>query len=174
MLPLVLPPTVVGYYLLLLLGRGTPFGMWLNDTLAIHLLFSWQGAVAAAFLMALPLFLRSATAAFTSVDRELLEAGRTMGAGEFTLLVRITLPLANPGLFAGIALSCARALGEFGATMMVAGAIPGSTETLPLALYAAVQSGDSSASLAYTVVLTITAVVLLGIMSIWQRKMAAG
>ena len=111
MLPLVLPPTVVGFYLLLVFGRGTALGRWLNDTAHLRLLFTWEGAAVAAAVMALPLFVRTAASAFASVDAELLEAGRTLGAGELALLARVIVPLSYRGLIAGLALAYARALG---------------------------------------------------------------
>jgi molybdate transport system permease protein len=171
-LPLVLPPTVVGYGLLLLLGRGTSFGRWLNDSAGLRLLFTWEGAAIAAGLMAFPLFVRTATAAFASVDRELLEAGRTLGASEYALWRRVTIPLAYRGLLAALSLAFARALGEFGATLMVAGSIPGRTQTLPLALYASVQEGRDHASRLYTLLLCVMAIVLLGTLGAWQGQIS--
>jgi molybdate transport system permease protein len=174
MLPLVLPPTVVGYYLLLLFGRGTPVGRWINDSVGLQLLFTWQGAAVAASVMALPLFVRTATAAFASVDRELLEAGRTLGASERALLRHVIVPMAYRGLLAGLALAFARALGEFGATLMVAGSIPGRTQTLPLALYAAVQSGKDREAMGYTLLLSVVAFIVLSSVGLYQRRIAAG
>jgi molybdate transport system permease protein len=171
-LPLVLPPTVVGFYLLLVLGRGTSFGRWINDDVGVKLLFTWQGAAVAASVMALPLFVRTATSAFASVENELLEAGRTLGATEAVLLLWVIVPLSFRGVLAGLALAFARALGEFGATMMVAGSIPGRTQTLPLALYSAVQAGKNDEALAYTIILSITAFVLLGAVGAYQRRVA--
>lgn len=153
-LPMVLPPTVIGYYLLLLLGRGTPFGAWLNDKAGIHLLFTWQGAAIAASVMATPLFVRTAQSAFESVDRSLLEVGQVMGASEWTLLRCVTVPLSIRGIVAATILAFARALGEFGATLMIAGSIPGRTQTMPLALYAAMISGHDGEALALSLVLT--------------------
>lgn len=172
-LPLVLHPTVVGFYLLLLLGRGTSFGRWLNDAAGIRLLFTWHGAALAASVMALPLFIRTATAAFAGVEQELLEAGRTLGATEPLLLLRVIVPLSYRGLLAGLALAFARALGEFGATLMVAGSIRGVTQTLPLALYADVQAGKDHEALFYTVLLSLTALFLLGAVGIYERRVAA-
>lgn len=172
-LPLVLPPTVVGYYLLLLLGNGTGFGRWLNDSAHIQLLFTWEGASLAAAVMALPLFIRVAAAAFATVETELLEAGRTLGASETTLLWHVTVPMAFRGVLAGLALAFARALGEFGATLMVAGSIAGRTQTLPLALYAAVQAGNNHDALMYTLLLTLVAFVLLGSMGAYQSRLAS-
>ncbi len=161
-LPIVLPPTAVGYMLLLSLGRGTPFGRWLNGSLGIHLIFTWQGAAAAAGIMAFPLFVRSAQAAFGAIQIELLEAARSSGASEWYLFYRIGLPLSARGLLSGFALALGRALGEFGATLMVAGNIPGVTQTLPLALYAQEQAGNDHAALMFTIVLSVTAMVLVG------------
>ncbi len=171
-LPLVLPPTVVGYYLLLLLGRGTSAGRWLNDRAGLRLLFTWEGAAIAAAIMALPLFVRTASAAFASVERELLEAGRTLGATERALLFHVIVPMSYRGLLAGLALAFARALGEFGATLMVAGSIPGRTQTLPLALYAAVQSGHNQTALRDTLLLSLTAFVLLASVGAYQNRVA--
>ena len=172
MLPLVLPPTVVGYYLLLLLGRGTPVGRWINDAVGLRLLFTWQGAAVAASIMALPLFIRSATTAFASVEREMLEAGRTLGASESGLLRYVIVPMSYRGLLAGLALAFARALGEFGATLMLAGSIPGRTQTLPLALYAAVQAGRDREALGYTLLLSLVAFAILGSVGAYQRRIA--
>lgn len=172
-LPLVLPPTVVGYYLLLLLGHGTPVGRWLNEAAGVQLLFTLQGAAVAASVMAAPLYVRTAAVAFASVEPELLEAGRTLGATEGDLLRWVIVPLAYRGLLAAVALAFARALGEFGATLMVAGSIPGRTQTLPLALYASVQSGNERQSLGYTIVLTLVAVAALGCVGAYRSRIAA-
>ncbi len=173
-LPLVLPPTVVGYGLLLLLGRGTAWGRWLNDAAHVRLLFTWQGASLAAATMALPLFVRATAVSFASVDKELLEAGRTLGATEARLAVSVLAPLAYRGVLAGATLAFARALGEFGATLMVAGSNPGRTETLPLALYAATQNGDDAAALRYALTLTALAWVAVGLASVWGGRVARG
>jgi molybdate transport system permease protein len=172
-LPLVLPPTVVGFGLLLMLGRGTPFGRWLNDRAGIHLIFTWQGAALAASVMALPLLIRTAAAAFADVEPELLEAGRTLGASEATLLIRVIVPMSYRGLLAGVALAFARALGEFGATLMVAGSIAGRTRTLPLALYDDVQEGNNGEALLYTLLLSAVAFFLLGAVALTQRRITA-
>ena len=168
-LPLVLPPTVIGYGLLLALGRGTPFGMWLNESVEVQLLFTTPGIVIAATVMALPLFVRTATSAFSAVDPALLEAARLDGAGRWGLLVQVLVPLASRGLLAGALLAAARALGEFGATLMVGGSIPGKTETLPLALYNAVQSGQDRVALATALWLTLAAFLLVFLVSHLHR-----
>jgi molybdate transport system permease protein len=135
-LPLVLPPSVVGYILLLVLGRGSPIQDWFG----INLVFTWPAGAIASTVVALPLMVESTRAAIASVNPELEAAARTLGSKEPEILWRITLPLAYRGILAGFGLSVARGLGEFGATLMVAGSIPGRTQTLPLAIYDAVQS----------------------------------
>lgn len=170
-LPLVLPPTAVGFLLALLLGHGTQFGLWLNNSLGIHLLFTRPGAAIAASVMALPLFLRTATAAFASVPQELLEAGKTMGAGRRDLAFYVTMPIAYRGLLAASTLAFARALGEFGATLMVAGNLPGITQTMPMAVYSSWLAGDNHAARLYVLLLTLTAFLLLGGVDAWQRRL---
>jgi molybdate transport system permease protein len=171
-LPLVLPPTVVGFGLLLVLGQQTALGRYLNDSLGIRLLLSWEAAALASAIMAAPLFTRTAAAAFASVERDLLDAGRTLGASEMTLFLRVLIPLSYRGLLAGGTLAFARALGEFGATLMVAGTIPGRTQTLPLSLYAAVQNGNYDAALHDTLVLCLLAFVLVGLVSLYTGTIA--
>jgi len=142
-LPLVLPPTVLGYVLLQAFGRRTWLGGWLERSLGVTLVFHWSGAVVAAAVTAFPLFLLPARGAFEAVDPRLEDAARLLGRGEASVFLAVTLPLAWRGLAAGLALAFARALGDFGATMMVAGNIPGLTQTAALAIYDAVQIGDS-------------------------------
>jgi molybdate transport system permease protein len=134
-LPLVLPPSVVGYYLLLVLGRGSPLVEWFGW----RTLFTWQAAVIASAVVGLPLMVQAAKAAIAGVDPALERVARTLGSSEIAVLWRVTLPLARRGILAGFTLGSARALGEFGATLMVAGSIPERTQTLPLAIYDAVQ-----------------------------------
>lgn len=141
-LPMVMPPTVLGYYLLVLLGRRSWLGGWLHDSFGINLIFTWQAAVIAASIVAFPLVLKPARAAFEAVDGQLEQAARVLGTGEAGIFFRVTLPLAWRGILAGILLAFARALGEFGATLMVAGSIAGQTQTLSIAVYEAVQAGQ--------------------------------
>ncbi len=151
-LPMVLPPTVLGYYLIVLLGRRGPVGRLLEQWFGVSLLFTWQGAVVAATIVTFPLVVRAARAAFDTVDRDLESAARTLGAGEWLVFCRVSLPLAWRGILAGGMLAFARAMGEFGATLMVAGNLPGRTQTLSMAVYDAVQSGnDTEADLLVTV-----------------------
>ncbi len=141
--PLVLPPTVLGYALLIGLGVRSPLGRLWERVTGGTLVFTWQGATVAAAVAALPLFVAYARVALAAIDPDIVGAARTDGAGRRDLLRHVLLPLARPGLTAGIALAFARALGEFGATLMVAGDTPGQTQTLPLALYDAVFTGDA-------------------------------
>jgi len=147
-LPMVMPPTVLGYYLLVLIGRHGPIGAWLQNTFGINLIFTWQGAVIAAAIVIFPLVFKPARAAFEGVDGQLEQAARVLGVSEMALFFRVTMPLAWRGILAGVLLGFARALGEFGATLMVAGSIPGRTQTLSIAVYEAVQAGqDDTANL---------------------------
>ncbi|MBE7415175.1 MAG: molybdate ABC transporter permease subunit [Deltaproteobacteria bacterium] len=142
MQPLVIPPTVLGYYLLVAFGKSSWLGQFLSDGLGIELVFTWKGAVIAAFISSLPLFVKPARAALEGVGSELEDAARLLGKTELQVITTITLPLAWRGLFAGAVMAFARATGEFGATLMIAGNIPGLTQTLPIAIYDAVQAGD--------------------------------
>jgi molybdate transport system permease protein len=155
-LPLVLPPTVTGYYLILLFGRRGLLGGPLFDATGWTVTFTWIACVIAATIMALPLMVKTAQSAIASVDREYEEAAITLGKTELQVALRITLPLARKGILAGLVLAFARALGEFGATLMLAGNIPGRTTTMPLAIYTAVSTGEDTA--ARTLVLLLTAV----------------
>lgn len=141
-LPMVMPPTVLGYYLLVVLGRNGWLGGWLQTHFGINLIFTWQGAVIAAAIVSFPLVFKPARAAFEGVDGQLEQAARVLGTSEFGIFIRVTLPLAWRGILAGLLLAFARALGEFGATLMVAGSIPGRTQTLSIAVYEAVQAGQ--------------------------------
>ncbi|MCC8396741.1 molybdate ABC transporter permease subunit [Paraburkholderia sp. MMS20-SJTR3] len=160
MLPLVLPPTVLGYYLLVLLGRRGVIGAWL-DRFDIQLVFTWQGAVIASTVVAFPLVLKSARAAFEGVDPQLEHAARTLGVSETAVFFRVTLPLAARGILAGGLLAFARALGEFGATLMIAGNLPGRTQTLSVAVYSAVQAGDDSTANFLVLVTSVACVTIL-------------
>ena len=160
-LPLVLPPTVMGYYLLVVIGQRGWLGHWLQESLGINLIFTWQGAVIAATIVAFPLVLRSARAAFESVDTQLEQAARVLGLGEWAVFFRVTLPTAWRGILAGVLLAFARALGEFGATLMVAGSIPGRTQTLSVAVYEAVQAGQDAVANTLVLIVSITCIIVL-------------
>jgi molybdate transport system permease protein len=157
-LPIVLPPTVLGYYLLVLLGRNTILGSMFERIFGAPLVFTWQAAVLAAMLHSIPLLVKSSRAALEGVDRSLENAARTLGASESRVFFRITLPLARRSILAATAFAFARALGDFGVTIMIAGNIPGRTQTIAVAIYDAVQSGRSGPAL--TMVLIISAITL--------------
>ena len=154
-LPLVLPPTVTGYYLIVLLGRRGWLGAPLYAATGWTLAFTWYAAVVAATVMALPLLVRTARAAIESVDRDLEKAALTLGRSRWRVALEVTLPLARNGILAGLVLAFARALGEFGATLMLAGNIPGRTQTVPLAIYTGVQTGETGDVLALVAALTL-------------------
>lgn len=158
-LPMVMPPTVLGYYLLVVLGKNGFIGQFLQQYLNINLIFTWQGAVVAATVVSFPLVFKPARAAFDSLDPQLEQAGRVLGISNVGVFLRITLPLAWRGILAGVLLAFARSMGEFGATLMVAGSISGQTQTLSIAVYEAVQAGDDQ--LANTLVLIISVVCIL-------------
>lgn len=160
-LPMVMPPTVLGYYLLVLIGRNGPLGAWLQAEFGINLIFTWQGAVIAATIVAFPLVFKSARAAFEGVDPQLEQAARVLGLSELAVFFRVTLPLAWRGILAGLLLAFARATGEFGATLMVAGSIPGKTQTLSVAVYEAVQAGQDATANFLVLVTSITCIVVL-------------
>jgi molybdate transport system permease protein len=158
-LPLVLPPTVLGYYLLVLIGRASFLGQIWESVTGSPLVFTWKAAVVAALLHALPLLVKSARAALESVDRNYERAARNLGASEWKLFWRVTLPLARRSILAATALAFARSLGDFGVTLMVAGNIPGRTQTIAVAIYDAVESGNGA--VARVLVLVISAIALL-------------
>jgi molybdate transport system permease protein len=160
-LPMVLPPTVLGYYLLVVIGKRGWLGAWLHETFGINLIFTWQGAVIAATIVAFPLVLKSARAAFEGVDPQLEKAARVLGLSEWAVFFRVTLPMAWRSILAGVLLAFARALGEFGATLMVAGSIPGRTQTLSVAVYEAVQAGQDDTANLLVLITSVTCIVVL-------------
>ncbi|WP_422085352.1 molybdate ABC transporter permease subunit [Variovorax sp.] len=161
MLPLVLPPTVIGYAILVAAGRRSPLGAWLREHLDYTIIFSWHGAVVASAVVALPLVLKSASAAFSGVDRSLEAAASTLRQSPFSVFLRVTLPLAWPGILAGTLLAFARAMGEFGASLMVAGSIPKQTQTLSMAIYDAVQAGHDDLALLLVIVTSLLSIAVL-------------
>ena len=173
-LPLVLPPVVVGYSLLLAFGKRGPVGAWLDQSFGVSLAFTWQGAVLAAAVMAFPLMVRAIRLSLEAIDPGLEQAARTLGAGRLRLLFTITLPLAAPGLVAGALLGFARAVGEFGATITFVSNIPGVTQTLPLALYAHTEvPGGEAAALRLAILSILLAFVALGASEMLARRMKA-
>lgn len=173
-LPLILPPVVVGYLLLILLGRRGPVGGWLYDVFGITVAFTWKGAAIAAAVMAFPLMVRAIRLSVEAVDRRLEQAARTLGAGRMRVFLTITLPLSLPGVVAGTVLAFARCLGEFGATITFVSNIPGETRTLPLALYALVQTPDGeTAAMRLVVIAVILALGALVASEALARRIAA-
>ncbi|WP_431275548.1 molybdate ABC transporter permease subunit [Variovorax ureilyticus] len=161
MLPLVLPPTVIGYAILVAAGRRSPLGGWLREHFDYTIIFSWHGAVVASAVVALPLVLKSASAAFEHVDRSLEAAASTLRQSPLSVFLRVTLPLAWPGILAGTLLAFARAMGEFGASLMVAGSIPQQTQTLSMAIYDAAQAGNDDLALVLVVVTSLLSITVL-------------
>lgn len=161
-LPLVLPPTVLGYYLLVLVvGRATPLGRLWESLFGSPLVFTWKAAVVAALLHSLPLLVKSARAAFESVDRSYERAARNLGASEWRLFWRVTLPLAQRSILAAVALAFARSLGDFGVTLMIAGNIPGQTQTLAVAIYDAVEADNTALARVLVIVVSVVALAIL-------------
>jgi molybdate transport system permease protein len=160
-LPLVLPPTVLGWYLLVLIGRASPLGKLWEAVFGSPLVFTVKAVVIAAVLHSFPLLVKSARAAFESVDRSYERAARTLGASEWKLFWRVTLPLAQRSIFAATALAFARSLGDFGVTLMVAGNIPGRTQTVAVAIYDAVESGNGTVARMLVLVISAVALVVL-------------
>jgi len=172
-LPLVVPPVVVGYLLLVALGRRGPVGGWLYDSFGISIAFTWKGAAVAAAVMAFPLMVRAMRLSLESVDRRLEAAARTLGAGRVKVFLTITLPLMAPGVLAGTVLAFARALGEFGATITFVSNIPGETRTLPIALYTLTQTPDGEAAAARLAVISVLLALAAIVASEWiARRMA--
>lgn len=160
-LPMVMPPTVLGWYLLVLIGSQGVVGAFLLEHFGIRLVFTWQAAVIAATIVSFPLVFKAARAAFENVEPQLEDAARTLGVGEWGVFFRVSLPLAWRGTLAGLLLAFARALGEFGATLMVAGSIPGRTQTLSIAVYEAVQAGQDDTANFLVAVTSLTCVAVL-------------
>jgi molybdate transport system permease protein len=161
MLPLVLPPTVLGWGILVLMGRRSALGGWLREQFDHTVIFHWHGAVIASALVALPLVLKGASTAFAGVDRSLEAAARTLRQSRWSTFVRVTLPLAWPGILAGTLLAFARAMGEFGASLMVAGSIAGQTQTASMAIYDAVQAGQDDLAALLALVISAVSVAIL-------------
>lgn len=177
-LPLVLPPVVVGYLLLLGFGIRGPFGHWIHDTFGIRLAFTSIGASLATAVMSLPLMVRAIRLAMDSVDRGLEDAARTLGAGAADRFVSITLPLVLPGILAGCVVAFAASLGEFGAVITFASSIPGETQTLPLAIYQAIQTPDGDAVAArlaiLSIIIALSGLVLSEVLANRVRRMSEG
>ncbi len=170
LLPLVLPPTVVGFALLVLFGKHGLIGRWLLEAFGVQIVFSWLGAVIASVVVAFPLMYQSAAAAFQTVDKNLEMAARTMGASEWRVFWTVSFPLAWPGVLAGLVLAFARALGEFGATLMLAGYIPGKTDTIPLSIYFAVENGEMDRAYFWVIVIIALGFSTIMWLNWWSRR----
>ncbi|KMJ55985.1 molybdate ABC transporter permease [Bacillus sp. LL01] len=164
-IPLIVPPTVLGYYLLILLGRNSTLGQWVESLTGQPIIFTWKAAVIAAAIAALPLLVRPIQASFESIDEGILDAAKLDGAGHWQLLKLIIVPLAYKGILAGLVLGFARAMGEFGATIMVAGNIPGKTQTLSIAIYDAVQANRMMDAHLMVLALSATTIIFLILLS---------
>ena len=169
-LPLVLPPTVTGYYLIVLFGRNGLIGKPFYDLTGLTIMFTWYAAALASFVVALPLMIKTTRAAIESVDRNLINASYTLGHNEFETTMSVILPLAKRGIIAGTVLSFARAMGEFGATLMLAGNIPGKTDTMPLAIYSIASSGEWSQAHSMALILTVMSGVFLYLASRFTKR----
>ena len=169
-LPLVMPPGVTGFLLLILIGKQGPIGRFLADTFQTQIIFTPYAAVIAGTVVAFPLMYQSTKAAFQSIDTKLEDAARTLGASEWRVFLTVTLPLAWHGLLSGIVMSFARALGEFGATIMVAGNIPGKTQTIPLAIYFAAESNDMTQAGLYVLIISLLTFSMIFGVNLWVRK----
>ena len=173
-LPLVLPPTVVGYLLLLVLGPNHPLGAWFLEVFGQKLVMRWQSAIAATVVVAFPLMYRTARGAFESFDETLADAGRTLGLKNSTIFWRVRMPVCRQGIFAGTVLAFARALGEYGATSMVAGYTPGRTATISTTVYQLWRTGDDAGAMTWVLVnIAISTVVLLAINLLGKRQKEA-
>lgn len=168
-LPMVLPPTVVGYFLLLLFGKNGPLGNLLAR-IGVVIVFSWMATVIAAVVVSFPLMYKTILVSMEQIDQSLIETAEIFGATRWQIFFRIVLPLAWPGILAGIMLSFARALGEFGATMMIAGGIPGRTQTIPLAIFFAAETGDMATAMVWVLIISAFSIGLMYILNGLKAK----
>lgn len=168
-LPLVLPPTVLGFFLLLLFGKNGPMGKLL-ELMDTSVIFTWSATVIAAIVVAFPMMYRSARSAFEQIDVNLISAAKTLGLSNWKIFYKIAIPLAWPGIIGGVVLSFARALGEFGATLMIAGNIPGKTQTMPLAIFFKVQAMDYKGAMLWVMTIVVISVVMILILNKWSDK----
>lgn len=168
-LPLVLPPTVVGFFLLLFFGKRSTIGSFLL-AIDLPLVFTWRAAVIAAVIVSLPLMYRTARGAFEAIDRNMIHAAQTLSVSNWRIFWRIILPNARHGILAGLVLSFARALGEFGATIMFAGNIPGHTQTMSTAIYAAVQANDYDLAFRWAIIISLFSLVFIGAMNLYLKR----
>lgn len=173
-LPVVLPPTVLGYYLLVLLGRNSWLGKFLEEQFNIMIVFTMTGAVIAATVVSIPYLIKASKAALSEINEDYLNAARLLGRTEFNIFMTIMIPIAWRGIISGITMSFARALGDFGATLMVAGSIPGKTLTMPIAIYDSLQAGNYNMANFLVMIMTSVAVAVLYIVNRLEKKMKKG
>ena len=169
-LPMVLPPSIVGYLLLKVFGRRGPIGAFLLDTFGVQVVFTWIACVIAACVVSLPLMFQNAKGAFQSVDKSYELAARTLGSGPFKTFVTVTMPLSVPGIISGVVLTFARAMGEFGATLMLAGNIPGKTQTIPTAVYYSVVTGKEDQAMTLVFIMVLFSFALVFGLNFWLKK----
>lgn len=167
-LPLILPPTVVGFFLLLICGKNGPVGK-LFELFNTSIIFSWSATVIAAIVVSFPMMYRTSRAAFEQIDVNILFAARTLGLSEFKIFYKIAIPMAMPGIIGGLVLSFARAIGEFGATLMLAGNIPGKTQTMPLAIFFAAEGGDMQKAILWVIIIVLLSLVLILLLNYWSE-----
>jgi len=167
-LPLILPPTVVGFFLLLICGKNGPVGKIL-DLFNTSLIFSWSATVLAAIVVSFPMMYRTTRSAFEQIDVNIISAARTLGLSEFKIFYKIAIPLGMPGIIGGLVLSFARAIGEFGATLMIAGNIPGRTQTMPLAIFFAAEGGDMQKAMLWVIIIVTLSLFLILILNYWSE-----
>lgn len=166
-LPLVLPPTVVGFFLLLICGKNGFVGK-IFLTMDKNIIFSWSATVLAAVVVSFPMMYRSSRSAFEQIDDNMVSAARTLGLNEWKVFTKIAIPLALPGIVGGLVLSFARALGEFGATLMIAGNIPGRTQTMPLAIFFAVEGGDMNKAMMWVIIIVLMSIAMILLLNYWS------
>jgi molybdate transport system permease protein len=167
-LPLILPPTVVGFFLLLICGKNGPVGKIL-ELFNTSIIFSWSATILAAVVVSFPMMYRTTRSAFEQIDSNILSAARTLGLSEFKIFHKIAIPLAMPGIIGGLILSFARAMGEFGATLMIAGNIPGKTQTMPLAIFFAAEGGDMEKAMLWVSIIVLLSLALIIILNYWSE-----
>ncbi len=169
-IPMILPPSVVGYILMTVLGKRGPIGAFLQEYFEIQIVFTWVGAAIAACIVSLPLMYQNVKAAFTNLNPIYEQAGKTLGSSELKIFFTILIPLSRPGIISGTVLAFARAMGEFGATLMIAGNIPGKTQTIPTAIYYAVESGDMEIANNLVFIMTLFSFILILGLNFWLKS----
>jgi molybdate transport system permease protein len=173
-LPVVLPPTVLGYYLLVLLGRQSPIGAFLENNFNTRIVFTPTGAIIAATVVAIPYLIKASKTAFLEINEDYLNAARLLGRGELNIFFTVVMPIAWRGIVAGLTMSFARALGDFGTTLMVSGSIPNKTMTMPIAIYDALQAGNKEMANILVLIMTSIAIIVLFTINQLERKMKKG